>query len=219
MAETEDITELSERRSLILYKLLETELEKLYLAHLANFKTGVVYSHHDFECIRRLHQELRLIAGAHRHHRGLVGSPFSAHESDFVPKFSPELEMYGLTGNTIGSVLNENPQIEKNDNETLNEHQDQENESLIPIARHDIRTQDGQNSEARADEGLNTIPMSVINPDVTTFSIDNTSSYQGLHSSDLQIVASASMESSTLQLLYTATKTLTTLSTHVKSID
>ncbi|KZV46201.1 hypothetical protein F511_21352 [Dorcoceras hygrometricum] len=38
---TEDITELSECRSLILYKLLELEIEKLYLAHLANFKTGV----------------------------------------------------------------------------------------------------------------------------------------------------------------------------------
>ncbi|KZV34157.1 hypothetical protein F511_30054 [Dorcoceras hygrometricum] len=112
-----------------------------------------------------------------------------------------------------------NPQIEQNDNETLNEHQAQENESLIPIARHDIRTQDGHKSEARADEGLNAIPISVINPDVTTVAIENTSSRQGLHSSDLQIVSSASMESSTLQLLSTATKTLTTLSTHVQYID
>ncbi|KZV23728.1 hypothetical protein F511_31778 [Dorcoceras hygrometricum] len=91
-------------------------------------------------------------------------------------KFSPALQMYGLTGNTIGFVLNENPQIEQNDNETLNEYQAQENESLIPIARHDIRTQDGQNSEARADEGLNAIPISVINPDVTTVATENTSS-------------------------------------------
>ncbi|KZV41259.1 hypothetical protein F511_41208 [Dorcoceras hygrometricum] len=50
-AQTEDITELSERWSLILYKLLETELENLYLAHLANFKTNVVSTHRDFECI------------------------------------------------------------------------------------------------------------------------------------------------------------------------
>ncbi|KZV17895.1 hypothetical protein F511_06822 [Dorcoceras hygrometricum] len=214
--ETEDITELSERRSLILYKILETELEKLYLEHLANFKTGVVSAHHDFECIRRLHQELRLIAAAHRHHRGFVGLPFTTPKSDFVPKFSPALEMYGLTGNTIGSALNKNPYIEQNDNATLNEHQAQENKSLIPIDKHDIRTQDGQNSEARADEGLNAIPISVINPDVTT---ENTSSHQGLHSSDLQIVASASMESSTLQLLSTTTKTLTKLSTHVQPID
>ncbi|KZV38490.1 hypothetical protein F511_35300 [Dorcoceras hygrometricum] len=176
-AETEDITELSERRSPILYKLLEIELEKLYLAHLANFKTCLVSVHHDFECIRRLHQELRLIAAAHRHHRGLVGLPFTTPESDFVPKFSPALEMYGLTSNTIGSALNENPHIEQNENETLNEHQAQENESLIPMSRHDIRTQDGQNSEARADEGLNAIPISVINPDVTIVAMEKTFSH------------------------------------------
>ncbi|KZV18772.1 hypothetical protein F511_35142 [Dorcoceras hygrometricum] len=69
--ETEDIAELSERRSLILYKLIELELGKIYLAHLENFKTGVTSVNHDFECISRLHKELRLIAAAHRHYREL----------------------------------------------------------------------------------------------------------------------------------------------------
>ncbi|KZV58021.1 hypothetical protein F511_43266 [Dorcoceras hygrometricum] len=217
-AETEDITELSERRSLILYKLLETELEKLYLAHLASFKTGVLSAHHDFECIRQLHQELRLIAAAHRHHRGLVGLPFTTLESDFVPKFSPALEIYGLTGTTLGSALNTNPLIAQHEYETANayyEHQAQENESLIQTVGHDIPTQDGQGYEPRVDEGLNAIPISAINP----IAEENVHNHQGFNSSILETVASGSMEPSSLQLLTSATQSLTTLYTRVESLD
>ncbi|KZV22883.1 hypothetical protein F511_08863 [Dorcoceras hygrometricum] len=141
--ETEDITELSERRSLILYKLLEIELEKLYLAHLANFKTNVVSAHLDFDCIRRLHQELQLIAAAHRHHRGLVGLPFTTPECDFLP-INPE---------------------------------------AIPRAEQDVSPNQ--------------------DPDF----------------SNLQLIAIAPQESSTLQLLHTATQSLNAISTHVSSLD
>ncbi|KZV37050.1 hypothetical protein F511_11996 [Dorcoceras hygrometricum] len=148
-AETEDITELSKRRSLILYKLLQTELEKLYLAHLANFKTNAVSAHREFECICRLHQELQLIATAHRHQRGLVGLPFTTPECDFVPKFSPALEIYNLTGTTQGSVQDTYPQHEQHVNQTAihasYEHNAQENEPLIPEADHEHQDPDFSN--------------------------------------------------------------------------
>ncbi|KZV33587.1 hypothetical protein F511_33846 [Dorcoceras hygrometricum] len=137
-------------------KLLETELEKLYLEHLANFKTNVVSAHRDFECIRRLHQELRLIAAAHRHHGGLVGLQFTTLECDFLPKFSPALEIYNLTAL---------------------------NTEAIPRAEQDV------------------------------------SPHQDPDFSNLQLVATAPQESSTLQLLHTANQSLNSISTHVSSLD
>ncbi|KZV25033.1 hypothetical protein F511_27957 [Dorcoceras hygrometricum] len=196
-AENEDITELSERRSLILYKLLETELEKLYLAHLANFKTNVVSAHRDFECIRRLHQELRLTAAAHRHHRGLVGLPFTTPECDFLPKFSPALEIYNSTGTTQGSVLDTYSQHEHHVNQTTThasyEHKAQENEPLIQKADHEHQGQDRQGSVEGVDPRINAIPISAINPEA----IPRTEQ----------------------DLLHTATQSLNAISTHVSSLD
>ncbi|KZV38178.1 putative pre-mRNA-splicing factor ATP-dependent RNA helicase-like [Dorcoceras hygrometricum] len=133
-AETEDITELSERRSLILYKLLETELEQLYLAHLANFKTCVASAHYDFECIRLLHQELRLIAAGHRHHRGLAGSALDAYQHE---------------NQTAAHAAHER--------------QAQETELQIQIPDHDTHGHDGQSSEDGVDPKINAIPISAIN--------------------------------------------------------
>ncbi|KZV27908.1 lipoprotein [Dorcoceras hygrometricum] len=45
--ETKDISDLYERHSLIMYKLFEQELEKLYHEHLANFKLDVPSVNHD----------------------------------------------------------------------------------------------------------------------------------------------------------------------------
>ncbi|KZV40561.1 hypothetical protein F511_35330 [Dorcoceras hygrometricum] len=57
--ETEEVSELFERRSLILYKLFEIEVEKVYHEHLANFKHDAPSMNHDYLCIRHLHKELK----------------------------------------------------------------------------------------------------------------------------------------------------------------
>ncbi|KZV30926.1 hypothetical protein F511_28876 [Dorcoceras hygrometricum] len=131
--ETGDITELSERRSFILYEIFELDLEKIYLAHLANFKTGITSVNHDFECIRRLHKELRMIAAAHRHYRELVGLPFITpdfSESDSLPKPFPALELDSLAGDGQDTTQTKGHQIEQSGNDdtamTSYEHQDQE---------------------------------------------------------------------------------------------
>ncbi|KZV38411.1 hypothetical protein F511_22910 [Dorcoceras hygrometricum] len=201
-------------------RMLEWQRRRISLSYPSDDKCCL--THYDFECIRQLHQELRLIAAGHRHHRGLAGLPLTTPECDFLPKFSPALEIYNLTGTAQGSVLNTNSRIEQHEDEVENasyEHQAQENESPIPTAGHDLRTQDEQGYEALADEGLNAIPISVVTPDVTTIATENVSGRQDLHSSDLQLIASTSMESPTLELLSTTIKTLTTLSKHVKTID
>ncbi|KZV30835.1 hypothetical protein F511_36885 [Dorcoceras hygrometricum] len=221
--ETEDITELSERRSLILYKLLEIELEKLYLAHLANFKTNVFSAHRDFECIRRLHQELRVIAAAHRHHRGLVGLPFTTPKCDFLPNFSPALEIYNLTGTTQGSVLDTYPQHEQHVNQTAThafyENKAQENEPLIQEADHEHLGQDRQGSIEGVDPRLNAIPISAINPEAIPRAEQDVSPHQDPDFSNLQLIATAPHESSTLQILHTATQSLNDISNHVSSLD
>ncbi|KZV41207.1 hypothetical protein F511_17166 [Dorcoceras hygrometricum] len=193
-AETEDITELSERRSLILYKILETELEQLYLAHLANFKTSVASAHYDFECIRLLHQELRLIAVGHRHHRGLAGLPLTSLECDFLPKFSPQSEIYHFTGTAQGSVLDAYKHVNQTAAHTPHEHQAQETVPQIQMPDRDTHGHDGQSSEDGFDPKINAIPISAIN-------------FEELP------------KSSTLQLLHNVTQSLNVISTHVSSLD
>ncbi|KZV27279.1 hypothetical protein F511_17675 [Dorcoceras hygrometricum] len=188
-AETKDITELSERRSLILYKLLETELEQLYLAHLANFKTRVASAHYDFECIRLLHQELRLIAAGHRHHRGLAGLPLTSPECDFLPKFSPQSEIYHFTGTAQGSALDDYQHENQTAAHAPHDHQAQE-----PSSKFKCLTMIVTNKQ-------NVSPHP--NPDFST----------------LRMIAITPQESSTLQLLHNATQSLNVISTHVSSLD
>ncbi|KZV51604.1 hypothetical protein F511_35107 [Dorcoceras hygrometricum] len=195
-AETPNITELSERRSLIQYKLLELELEKLYLMHLVNLKAGVASVNYYFECIRRLHTELRLIAAAHRHHRGLVGLPFITPESDFLPK-----------------KVNEATTI------TSHEHHAHKNEPLIQTVRHARQDHDEQGFIERVDQALGSTPISVINPEAIPSSEHDVSHYQDPDFSNLQLNAIAPQVSPTIQLLNTATQSLNVISTHVSSLD
>ncbi|KZV41395.1 calmodulin-binding receptor-like cytoplasmic kinase 2 [Dorcoceras hygrometricum] len=143
-------------------KLLELELEKLYLAHLAKFKTGVTSVNHDFECIRRLHKELRLIAAAHRHYRGLVGLPFitpafSYSESDSLPKLVPTLELDSLAGYEQDTAQTMDHQIEQPGNEDtvmrFHEHRAQETE---PTSQRDEHQNEGDEPQAAAE--LRSVP-------------------------------------------------------------
>ncbi|KZV40133.1 hypothetical protein F511_40654 [Dorcoceras hygrometricum] len=218
-AETEDITELSERRSLILYKLLETELEQLYLAHLANFKTSVASAHYDFECIHLLHQELRLIAAGHKHHRGLAGLPLISPECDFLPKFSSQSEIYHFTGTARGSVLDAYQHVNQTAAHAPHEHHAQETEPQIQMPDHDTHGHDGQSSEDGVDLKINDIPISVINSEELPSTKQIVSPHPNPDFSTLRMIAITPQVSSTLHLLHNATQSLNVISTHVSSLD
>ncbi|KZV22787.1 hypothetical protein F511_24834 [Dorcoceras hygrometricum] len=58
-----------------MYKLYETEVQKLFDEHLENFKIHVPSVNHDYLCIRFLNKELKEIAAQHRAQRVLDGQP------------------------------------------------------------------------------------------------------------------------------------------------
>ncbi|KZV55729.1 hypothetical protein F511_12564 [Dorcoceras hygrometricum] len=82
--ETEKISELFERRSLIMYKLYGLEVEKLYNEHLDYFKLDAPSVNHDYLCIRCLNEELKEIATLHRAQLALAGLPLMAPEASFA---------------------------------------------------------------------------------------------------------------------------------------
>ncbi|KZV31152.1 hypothetical protein F511_28251 [Dorcoceras hygrometricum] len=204
--ETTDITALSERRSLSLYKLLETELENLYLAHLANFKAGVESAHHDFECIRQFHQELRLIAVGHRHHRGLAVLPLTYAECDFLPKFSPTSDINQFTGIARGSVLDASQDVHQTEAHASYEHRGQEAEPHIQVPDHETPGHDGQSYVDRVDPRIHAIPISAIHSEAIPRTDQDISPLQVQDLSNLQMIVANPQESSTLQLLHNATQ-------------
>ncbi|KZV32695.1 hypothetical protein F511_14468 [Dorcoceras hygrometricum] len=92
----EQVSELFERRSLILYKLYELEVQKLYNEHLVNFKLDVPSVNHDYMCIRFLNKELKEIATQHRAQRVLAGLPIFAPEASFVGSASNQSQFLAL---------------------------------------------------------------------------------------------------------------------------
>ncbi|KZV35514.1 hypothetical protein F511_34461 [Dorcoceras hygrometricum] len=139
--ETGDITELSEHRSFILYKPFELGLEKIYLAHLSNFKMGVTSVNHDVECIRRLHKELRMIAAV------------------------PRIELDSLAGDGQDTTQTKGHQIEQSGNNdtamTSYEHQAQE---IEPTSQTDEPRNKGNEHQDHAE------PRSAITPPATIVS-------------------------------------------------
>ncbi|KZV34672.1 putative LRR receptor-like serine/threonine-protein kinase [Dorcoceras hygrometricum] len=75
LAETEEIKELVQRRSLLSYKLYELEVNKLFNKNLAHFTNNVPSALHDFLRLRSLHKALRDITSKHRDQRALIGLP------------------------------------------------------------------------------------------------------------------------------------------------
>ncbi|KZV38904.1 phospholipid-transporting ATPase 1-like [Dorcoceras hygrometricum] len=65
-AETERVSELFERRSLVLYKLYEMEVQKRVKEHRANFKPAESSVNYDYMCIRFLSRELKEIVKQQR---------------------------------------------------------------------------------------------------------------------------------------------------------
>ncbi|KZV31318.1 hypothetical protein F511_28115 [Dorcoceras hygrometricum] len=73
-AETKEIKELMQRRSLLLYKSYELEVQNLFDEKLENFTDGVPSARHDFLCLRFLHKALRDITIKHQAQRVLAGA-------------------------------------------------------------------------------------------------------------------------------------------------
>ncbi|KZV17246.1 hypothetical protein F511_24038 [Dorcoceras hygrometricum] len=82
--ETEQVEELLQRRSLLMCKLYELEVQKLFDEHLENFKIYVPSVNHDYLFIRFLNKDLKEIARQHRDQRVLTGLPIVAPEASFV---------------------------------------------------------------------------------------------------------------------------------------
>ncbi|KZV39064.1 auxin response factor 9-like [Dorcoceras hygrometricum] len=80
----EQISELFEQHSLIMYKLYGLEVEKLYNEHLANFKLNAPSVNHDYLYIRRLNEELKEIAMLHRPQLAVAGLPIMGPEAPFA---------------------------------------------------------------------------------------------------------------------------------------
>ncbi|KZV47892.1 hypothetical protein F511_05615 [Dorcoceras hygrometricum] len=223
--ETEDISDLFERHSLIMYKLFELELEKLYHEHLANFKLDVPSVNHDFECIIRLHKELREIAAVHMDHRVLASLPTINHDTSYLASDSHQehplaLEFPHLVDHEQGAAQATSLQLNQPGHETpvmtSHEHQAQENEPAIQTDEH--RT---EGNEHQALDELVQGPTQALEdrPAIFVPSAQHDSDHQGHDPSNLQLIASASAETSTLQLLDTATQFLTALSTRISSLD
>ncbi|KZV32649.1 hypothetical protein F511_33423 [Dorcoceras hygrometricum] len=115
---TEQVSELSERRSLIMYKLYELEVQKLYTEHLANFKLDVPSVNHDYLCLPIVAPEASFIGSA-------------SDQSQFLAlEFSSRAEQeQAATQEPTQHVLQQN-----NVNEAVNsqEHQAHENEPPVP---------------------------------------------------------------------------------------
>ncbi|KZV58030.1 hypothetical protein F511_20434 [Dorcoceras hygrometricum] len=82
--ETEEFSELFERRSLILYKPFELEVEKVYHEHLANFKLDAPSVNYDYFCIRCLHKELKNEPPAQKDGHQAVENEHQAHNEQEV---------------------------------------------------------------------------------------------------------------------------------------
>ncbi|KZV35419.1 hypothetical protein F511_35653 [Dorcoceras hygrometricum] len=74
----------AKRKSLIMYKLYEMEVQKSIDEHLENFKSTEPSVNYDYMCIRFLSKELREIARQHRDLRVLAGLPIVAPEASIA---------------------------------------------------------------------------------------------------------------------------------------
>ncbi|KZV32261.1 hypothetical protein F511_27375 [Dorcoceras hygrometricum] len=103
--ETEEVSELFERRSLIPYKLFELEVEKVYHEHLANFKLDATPMNHDYFFIRRLYKELKVIATVHKNHRAMAGLPIANEELAMPTPTDPStLQFMDTTTQTLTTL-------------------------------------------------------------------------------------------------------------------
>ncbi|KZV20685.1 hypothetical protein F511_09662 [Dorcoceras hygrometricum] len=120
LSETEEVAELMQQRSLLMYKMYETEVQKLFDEHLENFKIDVPSINHDYLCFRSFNKELKEIATQHR---------LSADQEQAQAEGSNQRKE--KLDEVVRSIVN----IEETSNETR-EHQAPNNEHQAPNNEH-----------------------------------------------------------------------------------
>ncbi|KZV33690.1 phosphoglycerate mutase-like [Dorcoceras hygrometricum] len=128
LAETVEVSELLQCRSLLMYKLYETEVQNLFDKNLENFKIDVPSFNHDYLCIRFLNNKLKEIATQHRAQRVLAGLPIADQEQAQDQGSDRRTEKID---EVVRSVVN----IEETANETR-EHEAPNNEHQAPNNEH-----------------------------------------------------------------------------------
>ncbi|KZV27673.1 hypothetical protein F511_11901 [Dorcoceras hygrometricum] len=114
--ETEQVLELIERRSFIMYKFYELEVQELYNEHLANFKLDVPSVKHDYLYIQLLNKDLKEIATLHRARRVIAGLPIVDPEASFIGSASDQPQLLALEFSNQAEqeravLLSENQQV------------------------------------------------------------------------------------------------------------
>ncbi|KZV57505.1 hypothetical protein F511_12315 [Dorcoceras hygrometricum] len=230
LAETEEIKELVQRRSLLSYKLYELEVQKLFNENLAHFTNNSPSSRHDFLRLRFLHKELRDITSKHRDQRALAALPTTVSEGLIIraaPVQSPllALEFSNLSDQAQATARTTIQQIVQQINENLAmtspKHQAQDNEPPIEQKMNQAQptTVDGPNFSSAAKNSTDhqgphssTMPLVVYIAQNTT--IDREADEQPTFSAALEPLATP-----TLQLMDTTTKTFHTLMDRISSLD
>ncbi|KZV46963.1 hypothetical protein F511_23565 [Dorcoceras hygrometricum] len=199
--ETEEVSELFERRSLILYKLFEMEVEKVYHEHLANFKLDAPSVNHDYFCIRHLHKELKVIATVHKNHRAMAGLPTVDEEVSLLESASNQpqlLEFSSLADQEQAAAQTGIQQLDQPDNENTamisHEHPAQENEPPVQTDGHQAvgnehHAHDEHGTVPGSDRSLKkhsaAIVLSVNNPETITTSEMNNLTIRGVQNTTL----------------------------------
>ncbi|KZV28030.1 Leucine-rich repeat receptor-like protein kinase family protein [Dorcoceras hygrometricum] len=200
--ETEEVSELFERRSLILYKIFVMEVEKVYHEHLANFKLDDPSVNHDYFCIRRLHKELKVIATVHKNHQAMAGLPIVDEEVLFLESTSNQpllLEFSSLADQEQAAAQTGGQQLDQPDNENTSmishEHLVQENEPPVQIDGNQAVGNEHQahdehvnvpGSDRSLEEHSTAIVLSENNPETVTTSEKNNYDHQGPVPSNLR---------------------------------
>ncbi|KZV57493.1 hypothetical protein F511_31869 [Dorcoceras hygrometricum] len=235
--EIEEVSDLFERHSLIMYKLFELEVEKVYHEHLSNFKLDAPSVNYAYFCIRRLHEELMVISTVHRNHRAMAGLPVVAEEVSILRSTSPQeplmaLEFPRLVDHEQTAARTRGPQIDHPDNETTvmitHEHRAQGNEPPVQTEENQAAGNEHQahgehetvsGFDRSLDERSAAIVFSMTHPETVSASKKTTFDHEGLDPSNLQLAMPTPTDPSTLQFMDTTTQSHTTLSTRVSSLD
>ncbi|KZV56824.1 hypothetical protein F511_25870 [Dorcoceras hygrometricum] len=215
--EGEEVSELLQRWMLLLYKLYELEVRKLYNEHLINFKLDVPSVNHDYMCIRFLNKELKEIAMQHRAQRVLAGLTIVAPEPSFVGSASDQSQFLALEFSSRieqeqAAAQESNEQIVQqiNENEAVNsrEHQAHENEPPVQAEEHQAlanehrahgeqeHVQQNSLTEQQDQQGSGIDPTLIVDPFVNIVDTvqnpifnEHDTDYQGPSPSNLRMVA------------------------------
>ncbi|KZV22795.1 hypothetical protein F511_24842 [Dorcoceras hygrometricum] len=156
--ETELVSELLERRMLVLYKMYEMELKTKVDEHRANFDPDVHFANYDHMCIRFLDRELKVIIMQHRALRLLAGLPLLVPESSVAGSTRDDILQITWTvgritskqGTTLDQEAERQPAKEAEQRILAIEHQAHAEEQPAPKDEETVRIE--QQAQEKIDE-------------------------------------------------------------------